>query len=73
MTVETNQQFHGTVTDALETLAVGGRLDEQSTLSFTSYEELLKTFTPTTLLSSKPFDEKNQRASMRQLAQSTAT
>lgn len=49
VTVKTSQQFHDDVTDAIETMERGESVDSTPTLSFTNYEELLKTFTATTL------------------------
>jgi predicted transcriptional regulator len=49
VTVESSQQFHDDVTAAIEALDRGESVDESPTLSFTSYDELLTTFTPTTL------------------------
>lgn len=49
VTVTSSKQFHGDVTDEIEQLDAGEPVDTPPTLSFTSYEELLKTFTPTTL------------------------
>ncbi len=49
MTVECSKRFHDNVTDAIETLAANDSVGESLTLSLTSYEELLKTFTATTL------------------------
>lgn len=47
--VETDQQFHDDVTDAIEAMERSESVDSTPSLSFTSYEELLKTFTATTL------------------------
>lgn len=49
VTVETDQQIRDDVRDAIEAMESGESVDSTPRLSFTSYEELLKTFTATTL------------------------
>ncbi|WP_248909606.1 HVO_A0114 family putative DNA-binding protein [Halocatena marina] len=49
VTVKSSNQFRDDVTDAIDMMEGGERVDEPPTLSFTSYDDLLKTFTPTTL------------------------
>lgn len=49
VTVETDQQIRDDVRDAIEAMESGESVDSTPKLSFTSYEELLKTFTATTL------------------------
>jgi predicted transcriptional regulator len=49
VTVETDQQFHEEVTANLERLERGDSAQSTPTLSFHSYDDLMSTFTPTTL------------------------
>ena len=49
VTVETDEQFHEEVTANLERLERGEPAESTPTLSFHSYEDLMGTFTPTTL------------------------
>lgn len=49
VTIKTEQQFHDDVTDAIGAMERGESVDSTPTLSFTNYEELLSTFTATTL------------------------
>jgi predicted transcriptional regulator len=49
VTVETDQQFHEEVTANLERLERGESADSTPTLSFHSYDDLMSTFTSSTL------------------------
>ena len=49
VTVETNEQFHEEVTANIERLERGEPVESTPTLSFHSYEDLMGTFTPSTL------------------------
>lgn len=49
VTVRTAEEFHGDVTTNLERLERGESAENPSRLSFTSYDDLLRTFTPATL------------------------
>lgn len=49
VTVETDEQFYDEVTTNLERLENGESVESTPTLSFHSYDDLMRTFTPTTL------------------------
>jgi predicted transcriptional regulator len=49
VTVETDEDFHAGIVDAIESLADGESLDSTPMLSFGSYEELMGTLTPRVL------------------------
>lgn len=49
VTVRTSAAFHDDVTAKLEALEHGETVDNTPTLSFSSYDDLMSTFTPTTL------------------------
>ncbi|MCU4926459.1 hypothetical protein OB905_10750 [Halobacteria archaeon AArc-dxtr1] len=49
VTVKSSNEFHDDVADGIETLERGDTVDARPTLSFTSYDELLKTLTPRVL------------------------
>ena len=49
VTVKSSREFHDDITDEIETLEVGEAVDSTPTLSFTSYDDLMKTLTPRVL------------------------
>jgi len=49
VTVKSFDEFHDDVTDDIESLEHGDSVDAASTLSFTSYDDLMETLTPRTL------------------------
>ncbi|WP_053947149.1 HVO_A0114 family putative DNA-binding protein [Halolamina sediminis] len=49
VTVKSSEAFEDDVTDSIETLDRGGSVDDPPTLSFTSYDDLMETFTPRVL------------------------
>jgi predicted transcriptional regulator len=49
VTVKSGEEFHDTVQDAIGSLEAGEPVDATPTLSFTSYEDLIGTLTPSVL------------------------
>ncbi len=49
VTVKSPDEFHDDVTEGIEALERGDAVDSTPTLSFTSYDELMATFTPRVL------------------------
>jgi predicted transcriptional regulator len=49
VTVRSSGEFHDDVTDGITSLEQGDAVDSPPTLSFTSYDELMKTLTPRVL------------------------
>ncbi len=49
VTVKSSDEFHGHVTNGIEALEQDDTVDATPTLSFTSYDELMKTLTPRVL------------------------
>jgi len=49
VTVKSSGEFHDDVTDRIETLTRGDEVDSTPTLSFTSYDDLMATLTPSIL------------------------
>jgi len=49
VTVKSSGEFHDDVTDSIEALERGDAEDSMPTLSFTSYDDLMKTLTPRVL------------------------
>ncbi|AWB28685.1 hypothetical protein HARCEL1_08955 [Halococcoides cellulosivorans] len=49
VTVESSAEFHGAVTDAIESIDAGEEAASPPTLSFSSYDDLMATFTPRVL------------------------
>ena len=49
VTVKTSSEYHDDVTDGIEALEQGDTVDSTPTLSFTNYDDLMKTLTPRVL------------------------
>lgn len=49
VTVQSNEDFHDDVVEAIESLEAGEPVDSMPTLSFASYQELMGTLTPSVL------------------------
>jgi predicted transcriptional regulator len=49
VTVKSSDEFHDDVTNGIKTLESGDTVDSTPTLSFTSYDDLMKTLTPRVL------------------------